>query len=85
MVIFVISDRDGEIRNYAIIGLVLGLSWLTLPLIWVARCRFGKNLISARYWIAAWLISAWLTLAVTGSLGFLSNYNPDFRAFFTAA
>lgn len=81
VVIFVISDRDGEIRNYAIIGLVLGLSWLTLPLIWVARCRFGKNLISARYWIAAWLISAWLTLAVTGSLGFLSNYNPDFRAF----
>ncbi|MGF1676998.1 MAG: ArnT family glycosyltransferase [Rivularia sp. (in: cyanobacteria)] len=80
-VVFVISNRDGEIRNYAIVGLVLGLSWLILPLLWVARCRFGKNLISARYWIAAWLISAWLTLAVTGNFGFLSNYNPDFQAF----
>ncbi|MEB3218805.1 MAG: glycosyltransferase family 39 protein [Nostocales cyanobacterium 94392] len=81
IVVFVVSDSDGEIRNYATIGLVLGLSWLILPLIWIARCRFDKNLISARYWIAAWLISAWLTLAVTGSFGFLSNYNPDFQAF----
>ena len=81
IVVFTISDSDGEIRNYAIIGLVLGLTWLTIPLIWIARCRIGKNIITARYWISAWLISAWLTLAVTGSLGFLSNYNPDFKAF----
>ncbi len=80
-VVFLISDSDGEIRNYAIIGLVLGLGWLTLPLIWIARCRFGKNIITARYWIGAWLISTWLSLAVTGSLGLLSNYNPDFQAF----
>lgn len=80
-IVFFISDSDGEIRNYAIIGLVLGLGWLTLPLIWIARCRFGKNIITARYWIGAWLISAWLTLALTGSLGLLSNYNPDFQAF----
>ncbi len=80
-IVFFISDSDGEIRNYAIIGLVLGLGWLTLPLIWIARCRFGKNIITARYWIGAWLISAWLSLAVTGSLGLLSNYNPDFQAF----
>ncbi len=79
--VFFISDSDGEIRNYAIIGLVLGFGWLTLPLIWIARCRFGKNIITARYWIGAWLISAWLSLAVTGSLGLLSNYNPDFQAF----
>ena len=80
-VVFFISDSDGEIRNYAIIGLVLGFGWLTLPLIWIARCRFGKNIITARYWIGGWLISAWLSLAVTGSLGLLSNYNPDFQAF----
>ncbi len=80
-IVFFISDSDGEIRNYAIIGLVLGLGWLTLPLIWIARCRFGENIITARYWIGAWLISAWLSLAVTGSLGLLSNYNPDFQAF----
>ncbi|MGB3642216.1 MAG: glycosyltransferase family 39 protein [Rivularia sp. (in: cyanobacteria)] len=80
-IVFFISDSDGEIRNYAIIGLVLGLGWLTLPLIWIARCRFGKNIITARYWIGAWLISVWLSLAVTGSLGLLSNYNPDFQAF----
>jgi len=81
IVVFLISNRDGEIRNYATIGLVLSLGWLTLPLIWIARCRFGKSLITARYWIVAWLISAWLTLAVTGNFGFLSNYNPDFQAF----
>ncbi len=80
-VVFFISDRDGEIRNYAIVGLALGLSWLSLPLIWIARCRFGKKLITARYWIGAWLISAWLSLAVTSNLGLLSNYNPDFQAF----
>ena len=81
IVIFFVSDSDGEIRNYAIIGLVLGLSWLILPLIWIARCCFGKNLITARYWISAWLISSWLSLATTGTNGFLSNYNPDFKAF----
>ncbi|MGB3653592.1 MAG: glycosyltransferase family 39 protein [Rivularia sp. (in: cyanobacteria)] len=80
-VVFFISDRDGEIRNYAIVGLTLGLSWLSLPLIWIARCKFGKKLITARYWIGAWLISAWLSLAVTSNLGLLSNYNPDFQAF----
>ena len=80
-IVFFISDSDGEIRNYAIIGLILGLGWLTLPLIWISRRRFGKNIITARYWIGAWLISSWLSLAVTGSLGLLSNYNPDFQAF----
>jgi hypothetical protein len=80
-IVFFISDSDGEIRSYAIIGLVLGFGWLTLPLIWIARCRFGKNIITARYWIGAWFISSWLSLAVTGSLGLLSNYNPDFQAF----
>ncbi|MGD1910319.1 MAG: ArnT family glycosyltransferase [Rivularia sp. (in: cyanobacteria)] len=81
MVVFWISDSDGEIRNYAIIGLVLGLGWLILPLVWIARCRFGKKLIRAHYWIGVWLISSWLSLAVTGSFGFFSNYNPDFKAF----
>ncbi|MCJ8281153.1 MAG: glycosyltransferase family 39 protein [Rivularia sp. ALOHA_DT_140] len=81
IVVFFISDYDGEIRNYAILGLVLGLSWLNLPLIWIARHRFGAKLITARYWIGACLISSWLTIAVTGSLGFLSNYNPDFQSF----
>ncbi|MBV6621837.1 MAG: glycosyltransferase family 39 protein [Rivularia sp. (in: Bacteria)] len=80
-VVFFVSDIDGEIRNYAIVSLVLGLGWLTLPLVWIARRRLGKNLITARYWIGVWLISSWLSLAVTGSLGLLSNYNPDFQAF----
>ncbi len=80
-IVFFASDSNGEIRNYAIISLVLGLGWLTLPLIWIAGCRFGKNIVTARYWIGAWLISSWLSLAVTGSNGLLSNYNPDFQAF----
>lgn len=81
IIILFTSDRDGQIRNYAMIGLVLGLGWSTLPLAWIARCRFGKKFISAGHWIGIWLISSWLTLAVVGSQGFFSNYNPDFQAF----
>lgn len=70
-----------NVRIYAIMGLILGFSWLTLPLIWIGRHRFGKKFLTANYWLAGWLLSAWLVLAVAGATGLLTNYNPDIKVF----
>jgi len=70
-----------EIRKYASIILALGLGWLILPLVWIGRYRFGQKFLTARYWMAGWLIPAWLALAVAGFNGFIGDYNPDLRAF----
>jgi 4-amino-4-deoxy-L-arabinose transferase-like glycosyltransferase len=72
-----------EIRKYATIVLALGLGWLILPLVWIGRYRFGQKFITARYWMAGWLIPAWLAFAVAGFNGFIGDYNPDVRAFLT--
>ncbi|MBF2009017.1 MAG: glycosyltransferase family 39 protein [Chlorogloeopsis fritschii C42_A2020_084] len=72
---------SGEIRKYAILALALGGGWLILPVVWICRYRFGKQSLTSSYWLAGWLIPAWLTLAVAGSYGFLSDYNPDVRTF----
>lgn len=77
-----ISVRDGaEIRSYAPIALILGIGWLTLPIIWITRHHFGQKFLTANYWIASWLVPAWLALAVAGSQGLLSNYSPDVKLF----
>ncbi|MGI2908915.1 hypothetical protein AABK37_37280, partial [Hassallia sp. VBCCA 56010] len=70
-----------EIRKYATVVLALGLGWLILLLVWIGRYRFGQKFLTARYWIAGWLIPAWLALAVAGFNGFIGDYNPDVRAF----
>lgn len=72
---------SGDIRKYATISLTLGCGWLILPLVWIGRYRLGKKFLNSNYWLAAWLIPAWLALAVAGINGFLSDYNPDMRTF----
>lgn len=72
---------SGDIRRYATLALALGSGWLILPLVWIGRYRFGKNFLTSNYWLAGWLIPAWLALAVAGSNGLLSDYNPDVRTF----
>ncbi|MCP6758204.1 MAG: glycosyltransferase family 39 protein [Fischerella sp. CENA71] len=78
---FVFIWGSGEIRKYATVGLALGCGCLILPLVWIYRYRFGKKFLNSNYWLAGWLIPAWLALAVVGSHGFLSDYNPDMRIF----
>ncbi|WP_236144067.1 ArnT family glycosyltransferase [Nostoc sp. CMAA1605] len=68
-------------RKYSPIGLIVGLSWLILPIIWDMRHRLGCKFLTANYWIAGWLIPCWLALAMVGSLGLLSDYNPNYRTF----
>ncbi|GAB1541763.1 glycosyltransferase family 39 protein [Scytonema sp. NUACC21] len=70
-----------ELRKYTMVGLVLGAGWLILPVVWIARYQFGQKSLTVRYWIAGWLVSAWLALAVTGGSGIIGNYNPDLKAF----
>ncbi|MEH1809252.1 MAG: ArnT family glycosyltransferase [Nostoc sp.] len=79
--IVVISCGGSDIRKEATIGLAMGLGWLILPVVWISRYHFGKKFLTARYWIAGWLIPCWLTLATTGSIGLLSDYNPVLRTF----
>lgn len=80
--ILALSYGDAYLKQRAIPCLILGLGWLTVPLIWIARHRFGKKFLSNNYWLASWLIPCWLTLAMAGNLGFLGDYNPNFKAFF---
>ncbi|WP_315788919.1 glycosyltransferase family 39 protein [Fischerella sp. JS2] len=72
---------SADIRKYATVGLALGCGWLILPLVWIGRYRFGKKFLNSNYWLTGWLIPAWLALAVAGSNGFLSDYNPHMRTF----
>ncbi|UUO16229.1 ArnT family glycosyltransferase [Dolichospermum heterosporum] len=77
-----ISVSDGaDIKSYSSIGLVLGLGWLSLPIIWLARHRFDHKFLTTNYWLAGWLVPAWLAIAVAGSHGLLSNYSPDVKLF----
>lgn len=77
----IFSWGSSDIRKYASIGLAMGLGWLILPVVWISRYHFGKKFLTARYWIAGWLIPCWLTLATMGSIGLLSDYNPVLRTF----
>ncbi|MBD2440710.1 glycosyltransferase family 39 protein [Nostoc sp. FACHB-110] len=80
--ICVLSWGNADIYRYAVIGLIIGLSWLILPAVWVDRHHLGYEFLTARYWLAGWLIPCWLALAVAGSLGLIGDYNPAFRTFF---
>ncbi len=80
--IFALNSSDLYIHQRANPCLILGFGWLTVPLVWIGRYHFGQKFFTDNYWIASWLIPCWLTLAMLGSLGFFSDYNPDFKAFF---
>ncbi|MGF1937197.1 MAG: glycosyltransferase family 39 protein [Nostoc sp. ChiQUE02] len=77
----VLSWGGSDIRKYASIGLAMGLGWLILPMVWIGRYHFDKKFLTARYWIAGWLIPCWLALAAMGSIGLLSDYNPVLKTF----
>jgi 4-amino-4-deoxy-L-arabinose transferase-like glycosyltransferase len=80
--IIALTSFDADISKYATLAFTLGSGWLTLPLVWIGRYCFGQKFLTSRYWVASYLIPCWLTLAVAGSLGFLGDYNPQFRVFF---
>ncbi len=76
---------NSQIHKYATLILVVGVGWLTLPIVWIRRYSINNSnknkFLTAAYWLAGWLIPVWLGLAVAGVGGFFSDYNPDFRSF----
>lgn len=70
-----------EIQKYAAIAFTLGLGWLSVPLVWIGYHKFGQQFLTAKYWVASWLIAPWLALSVAGTTGFLGDYNPEIKAF----
>ncbi|MBD2339833.1 glycosyltransferase family 39 protein [Calothrix sp. FACHB-156] len=80
--IFALITQDAYIRDRTNLGFILGLGWLMVPVVWIAHHRFGQKFLTENYWFASWLIPCWLTLAMAGSLGLLSDYNPTVKAFF---
>ncbi len=69
------------IRQYAASILTMGVGWLILPIVWIQRHRFENIRLKSKYWIAGCLIPIWLSLAVVGYNGFLSDYNPEWSKF----
>ncbi|GBE91333.1 ArnT family glycosyltransferase [Nostoc cycadae] len=80
--IYLLIWGNADISKCAAFGLIVGLGWLILPVVWIYRHHFGYTFLTARYWLAGWLIPCWLGLAVAGSLGLVGDYNPAFRKFF---
>jgi 4-amino-4-deoxy-L-arabinose transferase-like glycosyltransferase len=70
-----------NIQKYVPLGIVVGLSLLILPTVWLGYYRFNKKSLTASHWIAGWLIPLWLGIAVSGSMGLIGDYNPDIKAF----
>ncbi len=78
-----LASGNDTMRKYAIVALALGSGWLILPLVWIGRYRLGKQFLTCNYWLAGWLLAAWLALAAAGGNGFFSDYNPQVKAFLT--
>jgi 4-amino-4-deoxy-L-arabinose transferase-like glycosyltransferase len=63
-----------QIRQYGMLGIILGASWATINTSWQNR-KFLPN----KYWLASWLVSPYLTIATLGLTGFLGDRNPILR------
>lgn len=80
-IVILIGVDDVDIRKYAMIGLIMGLGWLILPLVWIGRFHLHQKFLTSNYWLAGWLIPCWLALAVAGNFGLFNDYNPEVRNF----
>ncbi len=67
-------NKIPDIKQYGIIGIILGIGWSTITITWKNRQR-----LPAKYWLASWLISPWLTIAALGFIGVWGDRTPDFR------
>ena len=66
-----------EIQIYALPALILGCGWATIAFLWK---RWQPT--TTPYWLAAWLVPVWFTLANIGLQGLLANRTPDFMTAF---
>ncbi|QSV52764.1 MAG: glycosyltransferase family 39 protein [Dolichospermum sp. UKL201] len=60
-----------QIKQYGILGIILGASWATIITTWQKR-----KLLPDRYWLLSWLISPYLAITTLGFTGILGDRNP---------
>lgn len=68
----------GDVERGAIVGLISGLGWLGLAVIWFMRHRAGL-IASSKSWLAGWLLTSWLALAMMNVTGLWGNYDPELK------
>lgn len=66
-----------DIQIYAVPAIILGCGWATIALLWQ---RWQPP--TTPYWLAAWLVPVWFTLASLGLQGLLADRTPEFRTAF---
>jgi 4-amino-4-deoxy-L-arabinose transferase-like glycosyltransferase len=71
---------QAQINRAAIVLLMIGLGWLSLPVIWWVRQRIGLWQ-SAKQWLAAWLLTSWLAISMLHLTGLWGNYNAKLKLF----
>jgi 4-amino-4-deoxy-L-arabinose transferase-like glycosyltransferase len=77
---FSLAWRAPVLNSIAIVILVVGLGWLSLPVIWLLRHQVGLWQ-SAKQWVAAWLLTSWVAIAMFHLTGLWGNYAPELKAF----
>jgi len=60
-----------QIKQYGILGIILGASWATIITTWQKR-----QLLPDKYWLLSWLISPYLAITTLGFTGILGDRNP---------
>jgi 4-amino-4-deoxy-L-arabinose transferase-like glycosyltransferase len=66
-----------EIRIYALPAIALGGGWMTIVSLW-RRWQSPAN----PFWLAGWLLPAWMAIVGFGLQGALTDKSPDFRMTF---
>ncbi len=82
--IIVLVDRPlwgiiipAEVRIYALPAIVLGCGWMTIFSLWQ---RWQPP--ATPFWLASWLIPAWLTMMSFNFQGALTSKSPEFKTAF---
>lgn len=77
---FSLAWQSPKLDYIAIVILMVGLGWLSLPVIWLLRYHVGLWQ-SAKQWTAAWLLTCWMAIAMFHLTGLWGNYAPELKAF----
>jgi 4-amino-4-deoxy-L-arabinose transferase-like glycosyltransferase len=68
------------LESGSIVALAVGFGWLTLPIMWLRRHQTDLTK-SSQQWLAGWLLTSWMGLAMLGLTGLWGNYVPQLKTF----
>lgn len=74
------SVLSGDLQQYGLPALAVGVSWLISLRLWLRSKRYGTDQTQYR-WLAALLIGPWLAISLAGLTGLLGKYDPEVKAF----